>query len=186
MTLKDLPRDADNKIIYGPFQGKTKKWIIRNPLDGIGIYRFSELDRLKGALGYSSSFQEIYALQEQRLAVYHKDTPNDQKLRILQTLDLAFKDKIVDLSKKQPHLMITVCSLFIVAEDEDLTKWNPGLVQPKQADWAEYNEWDFFELALITLAISTKEYTRHNQSIAQEMSQIHDSSTVKDTTIQEN
>lgn len=172
--FKRLPRDKEGNIEYGYFQGRTKKWRIRNPLDGIGIYRFENLDKFKVSLAYgSSSLKQIYDMHEKRLDIYHKDSPNEKKLRTLFTMDMAMKDKMKDLASKDPNLMFVICSLFIVGEDEDIDNWNIGDVAFKKSDWQDYNEWDFFELALITLGISIREYTIVNQSLAEAIEKSH-------------
>ena len=160
--LPNLPRTPDGSYAR-EFKGKTKKWYIRTAADGIGIYRYSELQKMQSVLGFSATFKEqVTRWNEMENILLSDYSTIEMRKRGLTHINAA-KDGILDISKRRYSMAIYVCSLFIVSEDEDLTVWNKDLAEAKAVDWEGYHENDFLTLALITIEGYKSVYEKENQ-----------------------
>lgn len=164
--IKGLPRNEHDEI-KREFTANGKKFIIRSPNEGIGIYRFSKMEDMGGVLGFDASFKSLVKSQKKYEEIYHEDIPASFKAKKMLLNSHAVLDGITSAAKNRYAKAFFMCTLFIVRPEEDLTKWNQDYSQAKIDDWnaAGLNEQDFLDLALNILPGFISAYKQQNKKM---------------------
>ena len=58
------------------------------------------------------------------------------------------QERTLEIGNRKYDAASLICTLFIVSEKEDITKWSQTEAQLKVDDWCEYSPFDFFLLAM--------------------------------------
>lgn len=148
MKIKPLPR-AENGKIAQQFKANGMQYHIVSHT-AIGIKRWSEFEKMSIALGFGSSFNELYESVQKAMKVINSDGQYAQR-RIEATLILnSVLQAIKKSSEQRFNISLMVATLFIVRDGEDMRVWTKEDAEKKIADWnAEgYSEQDFFLLSV--------------------------------------
>lgn len=148
-----------NKAII-PANGKEYKIISELP-----IARFKELDKMEVEFFYGFNMEGMFQKLKASFEDLNKNKPADASVKI-HNLMKGIADRIDD----REHIVLRVCSLFLITEGEDVTKWNEDLAKEKAKDWeAEgYSMSDFFSLAATFLPGFFKSYEEVTQDTSGE------------------
>src|SRR6056297_134789 len=121
-----------------PANGKVYKILTQLP-----IGRFKELDKMEVEFYYGFDMQGMFDKLKASFEDLNRNKPADASVKI-HNLMRGVAEKV----DQRTHVVIRICSLFLVTEDEDLTKWNEELAKEKEKDWAEegYSMTSFFSL----------------------------------------
>ena len=144
------------------FTANGIEYIIRNTMS---IARFQEYEKLQNHFAFGLSFSQIVDRLNQSIEFANKG-------KGVEAWNVIFnlKEGIVYRVEDRLHPALLQCSIFIVTEDEDLTKWDEQLARKKIEDWKtegiDMN--DFFELASNFLHGFIKIYNEISQSISLE------------------
>jgi hypothetical protein len=159
--LRRLPRDKDGKLERS-FYAKGKRFIIRSPSEGIGIYRYSRLLQMSSVFGYGAELadqQKNWAKVGELLNefVRGENVMGD----IFAHIQSQYNGIKAD-SDRAYHIAYWVATLFVVTETEDLTVWTQDEQSEKIKMWEEFHEEDFFDLALNGLEEFSRMSRRQN------------------------
>lgn len=144
--LKNLPRDEAGGFKRN-FTANGKNYTIRTRAEGIGIYRVSQFLKMELLVGAGMDQPALVASLKDIQAEINKF--GNGKGDFLETaLKMkALIDQIYAINKSRFAINFFFCSLFIVRDNEDLTKWTLEDQEEKISDWnTEYNEHDFLAL----------------------------------------
>lgn len=146
--MKKLPRDSDGQILR-EFTANGNEYIILNGEDGLGALRTSALNRFNIQFGMARTFPMIHKDVADILNIVNGEGSLAEIRTKLGQHILPMLDGLGTISKERYDLAFWVCTLFIVRDGEDLTKWIESEQLEKIEDWnAEgITEWDFFTLA---------------------------------------
>lgn len=109
------------------FTANGKTYFIR---DTMTIERFMQWEKLQNHYAYGLTFQQIHDKVEQSIAFANKGK-GVEAWNILFNL----KEGIAYRLEDRIHPALMMCSLFMVTENEDLTKWDEVLAKTKVEDW---------------------------------------------------
>jgi hypothetical protein len=114
-------------------------------LPELPISRFKELDKMEVEFFYGVDMQTMF---NKIKAAY-----NDLNSRDIKIADASVKlhNLMIGVAEKvdnRTHIVMRICSLFLVTEDEDINQWSEELAAKKEKDWqAEgYKMSSFFSL----------------------------------------
>jgi len=157
----DVPRvDLSGESFTGKVTGK--KFLIRFPLS---MARQEKLDNILITLPYG----DITTLQQQFIDIY--EMSNDYPPRVA---DIGMKAKnasfVIDTMLKtgKEHPFMLICTLAIIYEDEDWSKWDETTAIQKIDDWRKegYARSDFFGFAAIISAGFSANWKGNFQNIS--------------------
>ena len=136
--------DFEREII-----GKSgKKYHLRTPEEGIGMYRVSKLMQLSTQAGFGMNIDQMkanLAKISKHLESFQRDGHGLAKaFAVLGSMETGLNAEV----RREFHLSFYTASLFIVAEDEDLKEWSVEAQEEKIEDLLIYHEADFFFLAV--------------------------------------
>lgn len=142
--------DPKTGAFVSQFDTKEHRYYIRTAEQGVGMRRYVELKKGLSMVGFNVSLPEQLAgLRRIKEAANTLVTPKPR----LDNLFAEIQNQEMGLSagNRKWDYSYFVCTLFIVREDEDLTKWDESLAEQKIEDWAESNihEQDFFLLSML-------------------------------------
>jgi hypothetical protein len=142
-----------------PANGKVYKF-----MNELSIARFKELDKLEVEFFYGFDMQQMFDKLKAAFEDLNKAKPADASVKI-HNLMKGIADKV----DKRENVVLRICSLYLVTEDEDVTKWSEELAKQKINDWETegYAMTDFFSLAATSLPGFLKSY----ESVTQDMSE---------------
>ncbi len=164
--LKHLPKDEAGNFKRN-FTANGKNYTIRTRAEGIGIYRTSQFLKMELLVGAGMDQPQLVAALKDVQAEVNKF--GNGKGDFLQTALMlkALLDQVYAINKSRFAINFFFCSLFIVRDDEDLTKWTLEDQEEKISDWnAEYNENDFLELGESMLTSFAGTLNERSRSIA--------------------
>lgn len=148
--VKDLPR-MTNGSIAPTFIANGNRYTILNPEDGIGITRYTELQKMiiPAQHGFNS-FVEMYNYWEVEGAKLMTVSGEGQVKIGYADMVNNFKRNVSKMDNDRFVQAVQICSVFIVAEGENTAKFSHSEAQRKMEDWAteNFNVFDFFVLAL--------------------------------------
>lgn len=147
--LKQLPRDANGNYLRN-FTANGQKYVIRSREDGLGIHRTSEFLKMELVNGIGMGISEVdERLKDIQFEInqFGRGKGDFAKCGLLIK---ALREEILKITSARYPVNFLFCTLFIVREGEDMTKWVIDEQNEKIDDWnAEgYNEIDFLELGL--------------------------------------
>jgi hypothetical protein len=133
-----------------PANGKEYKILKELP-----IARFKELDAMEVEFYYGVDMQTMFNKLKEAFEAMNKSKIADASVKV-HNLMKGIADKV----DKREHIVIRICSLFLVTEDEDVTKWDEDLAVEKGKDWAAegYSMSSFFSLVANFLPGFLKNY----------------------------
>lgn len=147
VQIRHLPRDERGNY-EREFEANGNKYIIRTPEEGIGILRYCRLLNMSSVWGLQADFGS--QLGAWRKAVNSIDLAINGKGSYGDFFGIAQSavDGINRAGQTNYTYAFWVACLFIVRENEDITKFVEGDQQNKIDDWATegYHEQDFEEL----------------------------------------
>ena len=146
MQLKRI--DFDKPDI--PANGKN--YVVQKDLS---IARFKELEQMEVELYYGVTMQGMVDKLKDAFEDLNKSKIADSSVKIYRILE-GIADKV---DRREP-VALRICTLFLVTEDEDVTKWDEDLAKQKIKDWQEegYVVDDFFSLAAALVPGFLKDY----------------------------
>lgn len=134
--LKEI--DFTKDVIHA--NGKDYKILTELP-----ISRFKELDKMEVEFFYGVDMQTMFDKI--------KSAYNDLNSRDIKIADASVKlhNLMVGVAEKvdgRTHIVMRICSLFLVTEDENINEWSEELAAMKEKDWAAegYKMSSFFSL----------------------------------------
>jgi hypothetical protein len=130
----------------------------------LSIARFKELDKLEVEFFYGFDMQQMFDKLKAAFEDLNKARPADASVKIYNLMK-----GVADKVDKRENVVLRICSLYLVTDDEDVTKWSDDLAKQKIADWETegYAMTDFFSLAATSLPGFLKSY----ESVTQDMSE---------------
>lgn len=154
-----------------PANGKTYKVLPELP-----IARFKELDKMEVEFYYGFDMQGMFNKLKSAFEDLNKSKPADASVK-LHNLMRGVADKV----DERTHVVMRICSLFLVTEDENINEWNEDLAKEKEKDWqAEgYSMSSFFSLVASFLPGYLAAYKEVSQSTSQETKKKRATSTKK-------
>jgi len=135
---------------YIEANGKKYKFV-----NELTINRFKELDKMEVEFFYGFDMQRMFEKLKASFEDLNKNNIADASVKIYNLMK-----GIADRIDEREHIVLRICSLFLVTEDEDVTVWSDELAKEKAADWAAegYSMSDFFSLAATSLPGFLKSY----------------------------
>lgn len=124
-------------------------------LNELTIERFKALDRMEVEFFYGFDMQKMFEKLKASFEDLNKNKIADASVKVYNLMK-----GIADRIDEREHIVLRICSLFLVTDDEDVTKWDEELAKEKAADWAAegYAMSDFFSLAATSLPGFLKSY----------------------------
>ena len=142
--------DPNTGAFVSQFDTKEHRYYIRTAADGVGMRRYVELKKGLSMVGFNASLPEQLAgLRRIKEAA---NTLVTQKPRLDNLfVEIHNQEMALNAVNRKWDYSYYGCTLFIIREDEDLTKWDEALAEQKIEDWAENNihEQDFFLLSML-------------------------------------
>lgn len=140
--------DFSQKTIHA--NGKEYKLINELP-----IARFKELDKMEVEFFYGFDMKGMFDKLKATFEDLNKSRIGDASVKIHNLMK-----GIADRVDKREHIVLRICSLFLITDDEDLTTWSEDLASQKADDWAKegYSMTDFFSLVASFLPGFMKSY----------------------------
>lgn len=114
-------------------------------LKELPIARFEELDKMEVELYYGFDMKGLYDKLVETFNDLNKSRPADASVKIHNLLK-----GVADKVDQRTHIILRICSLFLVTEDEDVNEWSEDLAKQKTEDWAKegYSMNSFFTLVV--------------------------------------
>ena len=149
-----------------PANGKEYKIISELP-----IARFKQLDEMEVEFFYGFDMKGMFDKLKESFDYLNKNKIADASVRI-HNLMKGIADKV---DKREP-VMLRMCSLFLVTEDEDITTWSDELCKQKVEDWQKegYAMSDFFSLVATLLPGYLQSYEEVTQNTSQKTQEKED------------
>ena len=151
--IKPLPRDAQGNYLR-QFKAAGKTYTIRSAAEGFSIERFNQYEILSLALGYGATFQQFTQQLNTAIALAN-DAATGKATFVDLVLQLdAMKKGIASSTQQRNSMALTMCTLFIVEKEEDLTSWSEEMANQKIENWNKegYDVNDFLVIALSSIA----------------------------------
>ena len=154
MEIKRLDFSKDSFIANG------KEYFIRNTMT---VERFSQFEKLQNHYAFGLSFSQIHDKLKDAV-----DFANKGKGVEAWNVIFNLKEGIVYRIEDRMHPALLLCSLFMVTENEDITKWDEQLAKHKIEDWKKegIDINDFFQFASNFVSGFIKIYDEISQSIS--------------------
>ncbi len=149
------------------FIANGNKYTIRSADDGIGIMRFSQLQKMGSVVGYDATFDNQFKNWGELENIILSDEPiSSIKKKSLLHIS-AVRDGLLEATKSKYQYAFYLCTLFIVREGEDLSTWSNSEAEAKINDWniEQIHEQDFLSLALVTIPNFLNAYKLVNQGM---------------------
>ena len=145
--LKQLPRDDQGQFTRR-FTANGQKYIIRSQDEGIGAIRYSMLMKSSSTIVFAQDVGTQVRNWQQLDKLLSEFARGKIEISHVGAFIHNVLDGISTSSKQRYVFSFWVCTLFIVREDEDMTKWVEAEQAEKIDDWnAEgIHENEFFEL----------------------------------------
>jgi hypothetical protein len=159
--LKDLPRDSDGQISRY-FIANGNKYKICSVDEVLSPTRYTEFERMSIVAGFSMNFDVLFArLQDLEGKIYEIEEAKQQSKTPAIVLINAIQNGIVKSGEMRWEQTAYFSTLFIVRENEDLTKWTIEDAGDKINDWNTegYKMTDFFFLTALSIPQFAKRYS---------------------------
>lgn len=147
--------DFDSKAITGK-SGKEYKII-----NSLPVGRFMAFEKLQAHVGWGLDF---YSMFQKLKSLY--DLLNDKKFADAAVMVHNLMNGIARNIDKRHHPALQLCTLFIVAGDEDVSTWDEDSAAKKIEDWSDIDSSDFFLLAANTVSGFIETYQGVLESIS--------------------
>ena len=148
--ITDIPR-LPNGAFAPTFMANGKRYTIAKPDDGIGIWRYNQMNKLliPAQAGYDS-FVSMYKAWDTEIAKVMAISGEGASKLAMANAVRTIKSNIAELDHMDYERWVTICTFFINREGEDTSKWSQADANAKIEDWcaANINVFDFFALAL--------------------------------------
>lgn len=148
-NIKKLPRNQSEKLERS-FMAMGKKYVILDAeKDGITIERWTAFQKMSLVVGYAATFGDFTRNLDKAIQLCNGVVTKTHNFTDLALHLSAMKKGIVDAEKKSYDFSLYFCTLFIVEETEDLTKFDESFAAEKIKNWNDegYDMKDFFLLA---------------------------------------
>jgi len=168
--VKDLPR-MSNGSIAPTFVANGNRYTVLNPEDGIGIVRYTELQKMiiPAQHGFNS-FLDMYNY-------WHNEGAKLMTMTGEGAVKLGYADMVNNFKRNVSKMdndrfiqSVQICTIFIVAEGENTAAYSHSDAQRKMEDWAteNFNVFDFFALALGRLKDYSSVYSAEYEKLTKE------------------
>lgn len=156
MEIKHLDLSNDR------FEANGTTYYIRNTLT---IGRFPVFEKLQNHYAWGLEFEQLYNKVNQIKELFDKGKSVDA-FYLLENTRLGIKDRV----ENRQHPALLICSLFMVTENEDITKWDEAIAKKKIEDWKieGYAINDFFQFASNFVKGFIRIYNEISQDILKE------------------
>lgn len=133
-----------------PANGKEYKILKELP-----IARFKELDKMEVEFFYGFDMQGMFDKLKATFEDLNRSRIGDASVKVHNLMK-----GIADRIDKREHIVLRICSLFLITDNEDVTVWSEELASQKADDWAKegYTMTDFFSLVASFLPGYLKSY----------------------------
>ena len=154
MEIKRLDFSKDS------FTANGKEYFIRNTMT---VERFSQFEKLQNHYAFGLSFSQIHDKLKDAV-----DFANKGKGVEAWNVIFNLKEGIVYRIEDRMHPALLLCSLFMVTENEDITKWDEQSAKVKIEDWKKegIDINDFFQFASNFVSGFIKIYDEISRSIS--------------------
>ena len=145
--MKNLPR-KENGDYAREFKANGNKYIIRTADEGIGILRWSKLQLMSSVMGYGADIAKL----EQGFAklgdLFNGFVKNKNTVFEIAAHINEMRSGMVDESRRNYSYVFWTACLFIVRENEDMSKFIEEEQEAKIDDWNKegISETDLFDL----------------------------------------
>lgn len=121
-----------------PANGKEYKILKELP-----IARFKELDRMEVEFFYGVDMQTMFDKLKSAFDDLNKAKIADASVKIHNIMK-----GVADKVDNRVHIVMQICSLFLVTDDENINDWSIDLAREKEKDWSAegYSMSSFFSL----------------------------------------
>jgi len=151
--LIKFDRDANDNLTYKPFvcNGKTYKFI--RPGDPVGIYKWSEYQKLQIVVGGGVTFEDLIL----GLRAHKTLLSSDQKFADIRSEAIVWADSqikgLIDLSQSRYDKAFYLASIFIYEEGTSPFDWSMEIGGQMVSDWADggLDEQDLFFFAMLQI-----------------------------------
>lgn len=154
MELKQIAPEATE------FEAMGVKYYVKSSLT---VERFRIFEKLQVEFGFGRTFKEVYDMIDKSVGLANKG-------KGIEAWNILFnlREGVGKSLEKSAHPAMLICTLFLVTEDEDLTKWDEQIASKKVDNWNSegYDVNSFFRLAanLVTGYIETLDAIFQNTS----------------------
>lgn len=139
---------TEDKTLLREFYGKSgTKYIIRRPDEVFSFIRLNEFHKWSLILQHGKAHQEQYNELSRAIKLCDKAAIGQGFTELAAHL-LNMRDGLMEIINRKYDAASLLCTLFIVSEDEDITRWSQSEGIEKIKDWAEYSPFDFFLLGM--------------------------------------
>lgn len=148
--IKDLPRMSDGKICP-TFVANGNRYTILDAEDGLGIHRYNEMQKrlILAQFGFTTFLEAYNYIESESKKIMTIQGEGATKIGVANLVN-HLKRSISEVDNARFNQVLYLCSLFVVGEGEDTTRFSIAEADKKIEDWASenYNAWDFFAIAL--------------------------------------
>lgn len=154
VSLKKLSDDATDFVANGV------KYYIK---DNLSFERFRWMQKLSINVGLGRDWQELYKNIDKIVELFNKG----KSVEAFGLLNALKNSDLRDLDKRHDPLFL-MCTLFIVAEGEDVTEWNEKMANEKISNWnKEFDPFFFIRLGINLVPGFLERYTTSSQDISE-------------------
>lgn len=159
---------TNDKKLVREFKGKSgKKYTIRQPDEVFSFVRLNEYHKWTLTLQHGKAHQQQYKELSEAIKLCDKAAMGQGFTELAAHLQ-NMRENLSEISNRKYDAASLICTLFIVTDDEDITKWSQTEGQIKVDDWKEYSPLDFFLLAMHSSKELKDSFQRMNQSLEKE------------------
>lgn len=163
-TARKLPRTSDGQ--FCPiFQAGGHNYTITDANEGVAIMRYHQFCKLYAPWqwGYRDFDGLTRYLDETILGLMSHTDMNRLKVDAVNRLS-SLRDGIVERGQERMDRALQICTIFILREGEDATRWDANLALQKIEDWKNEG-YDVFDFFLLVAGISSSYVDAYNSVI---------------------
>lgn len=148
MELKTI-KNPDGSFVRS-FEANGRRYTIRTPQEGVGIYRHTKMMQMGAVLGMNATFATIYNNLKRAEECVDSLVTKTPRLRELGLVLNDMRRGVVEGSKERYSYAFQYCTFFVVWDDENLSQYDDEQQQSKIDDWNKegLSENDFLSLGL--------------------------------------
>lgn len=167
---KQLPRDPNTGKILNVFEAGGKKFYILTGDDAFPISRWTQWGQFNYMFMAAADFTNAYGKRRDQDKMFDDLAMQRNNVRLSDIIvaNQAEMKEIQKMSEARFDALLYIATLFIVGENEDITKWSFPQSDEKIKIWADegYGEADFLALAAHYAAAYMEKRTAYLNTIA--------------------
>jgi hypothetical protein len=144
----------------GFFEADGRKFYLTETLT---IERFIEYEKLQNSMGFNLTFKQIFDSLNDVYRLINANKILDGGIKLYNLMN-----GIAERVDGKIHPALEICALFVVEEDEDISKYDGALAKSKIEAWKKegYAMQDFFTLAVNLVEGFTESYRDFTENIS--------------------